>query len=190
MTGIIEGTVNDLIARNPSSMPVALHLASLQAFLILHSIQLWDGDSKQRALAETHARVIEDWALLLHIRLIGSKDKLSTSKSTWSEWIILESARRTVLITLLAQAAYEVSKYGACTYIPLMADLPFTTNDGPWNAKDMDQWMEEIRDQGTQIATYVDFSTRWKSVRGNLDSFAKLLLVPCLGVTYRDCLAF
>lgn len=171
-------------------MPVALHLASLQAFLILHSVQLWDGDVKQRAQAESHARVLEDWALLLHLRLLKSRDKLSTSKTTWSEWIVAESARRTILMTLLAQGVYESSKYGACTYVPLMAELPFTTNDGPWNARDINGWMEEIENRGTEIATYVGFATRWKTVgRGHLDTFAKLLLVPCLGVTYRDRLS-
>ena len=171
-------------------MPVALHLALLQAFIILHSIELWDGDIRQRAQAESHARLLEDWALLLHIRVMHTKDKLSESKTTWAEWIIHESARRTVILTLLAQGTYEACKYGACTYVPLMADLPFTTSDGPWNARDISEWMREIECRGTVVETYANFTISWKEHSpGQTDPFAKLLLAPCLGASYKEVLS-
>lgn len=188
---IVERTVIQLMSQSPALMSLDAHLSSLQAFIILHSIQLWDGDVRLRAQAELHANIIEDWAIQLHMRVMQAEGEWTFSHRdpTWAEWIIYESARRTVLMTLLVQGVYETSKLGICTYVPLMADLPFTTSESLWQAKGMGEWQDKVGHEGTGVTTYYGLSCHVKESGGRpLDGFGKLMLTPCLGSEYKEYL--
>ncbi|KAI0173538.1 hypothetical protein GGR52DRAFT_389726 [Hypoxylon sp. FL1284] len=112
--GIIERRVLQLIDLDLSILSIESHLACLQAFLLLHIIQLWDGDARQRAQAEMQSYTIENWALMLHMRVTEASKEQDTPLD-WTSWVTLESARRTTLLTLLAQGIYEMHKYGVCS---------------------------------------------------------------------------
>ncbi|KAI1395277.1 hypothetical protein F4819DRAFT_505741 [Hypoxylon fuscum] len=180
---IIERKVNQLLSLDLSSMSIEAHLASLQALLILHTVQLWDGDIRQRATAETHSYVLESWALELHMRVAEASRKRDDVSTTWDLWITFESARRTAIMAMMAQGIYEMHKYGVCSYVPNMAEMPFTTIDGPWNAQTLSEWEEETRSlKESAITNYIDYADSWKgSANGSPSAFGKLLLMPCLG---------
>ncbi|KAI1083663.1 hypothetical protein F5B20DRAFT_527934 [Whalleya microplaca] len=183
---IIEKRVHQLIGLDLSTLSIESHLAALQAFLILHIIQLWDGDVRQRAQAEMHSYIIESWALELHMRVISRNQD---SALTWEQWITLESARRTAIMTLLAQGIYEMAKFGVCSYVPNMAEMSFTTEDGPWNAKTSKDWEEAVRYMDTSVANYLDYTNTWReSAGGSPSAFGKLLLMPCLGSKHKGML--
>jgi hypothetical protein len=190
---MVEATVNRLIEQNPLLMPIELHLACMQAFLILHTIQLWDGDLRQRAQAEAHALTLEGWAFQLHIRVTEAMSNADPEMLSWDDWILYESARRVALVTMLSQGVYETMKYGVCTYVPIMATLSFTTSDRPWLARSGDSWRQEVWGPTARVATYWDYGKRWREYISDSggrapDPFAKLLLTPCLGPDYKQFL--
>ncbi|XXG95766.1 hypothetical protein Hte_002037 [Hypoxylon texense] len=185
---IIEKKVTQLIGLDLSSLSIEAHLASLQAFLMLHIIQLWDGDVRQRAQAEMHSYTLESWALVLHMRVTAAAKEQDAAALTWDRWIVLESARRTALMTLMAQGIFEMHKYGVCSYVPNMAEMPFTTLDGPWDAHSRTDWTEEVgRLEDAAVENYYDYAHNWKtSAEPSVPSaFGKLLLIPCLACAPR-----
>ncbi|KAI1102524.1 hypothetical protein F4804DRAFT_262976 [Jackrogersella minutella] len=176
---IIERRVSQLIELDPSAMSFETHLASLQAFLILHTIQLWDGDVRQRAQAEMHSYILESWALQLHMRA-SEASKQQDAGFTWEWWVTLESARRTAITTLMAQGIYELNKYGVCSYVPNLAEMPFTINDGPWNAQNSDDWEKKIGGIEAAVANYSDYALSCdEPIYGHPSEFGKFLLMPC-----------
>lgn len=184
---IIERKVNQLVDLDLSVLSVETHLTSLQAFLMLHIIQLWDGDVRQRAQAEMHSYTLESWALVLHMR-IAEESKEQDADLTWDQWIMLESARRTTLMTLMAQGIFEMHKYGVCTYVPNMSEMPFTTIDGPWNAPGPDDWKKEVGSlEQAAMTKYCDYANSWKAsaLPSGPSAFGRLLLIPCLACSPR-----
>ncbi|KAH9986840.1 hypothetical protein F4779DRAFT_611731 [Xylariaceae sp. FL0662B] len=181
---MIGGKVNQLLGQDVSVLPIESLLASLQAFLILHTIQLWDGDAGQRTQAEMHSYIIESWALELHMRVETAEKQ--EAPLTWDRWITLESARRTAIVTLLAQGIYEMKRFGVCSYVPRMAEMSFTTGDGPWDAKTQSDWEEAVGYTGAIVANYIDYANAWKrsAVRDSPSAFGKLMLLPCLGAAH------
>ncbi|KAI1777238.1 hypothetical protein F4818DRAFT_341598 [Hypoxylon cercidicola] len=185
---IIERKVDQLIGLDLSSLSIEGHLASLQAFLILHIIQLWDGDIRQRAQAEMHSYTLESWALVLHMR-IAEAAREQDGDLTWHRWITLESARRTTLMTLMAQGTYEMHKYGVCSYVPNLSEMHFTTVDGPWNAHSQKDWKKEVeclKEAGTE--NYYHYANSWKTSAAPSapSAFAKLLLIPCVACSPKN----
>ncbi|KAI1390700.1 uncharacterized protein F4822DRAFT_161563 [Hypoxylon trugodes] len=183
---IIERKVGQVINMNPSAESLETHVAALQAFLILHLVQLWDGDARQRTQAEMHAYILESWAIELHMRA-REVSKNQDANPTWDEWIILESARRTAMMTLMAQGVYEMNKYGVCTYVPNLAEMVFTAADTPWEARNLDDWKETVDRPEAIIASYADYATRRHDTTVSPRStFGKLLLMPCPGFAHEE----
>lgn len=216
---VVERSAQRLIEtiRNPQLLPLEDHVDALQALLLLHIIQLWDGDIRQRALAELRSETIESWALGLHERLSESNSSSPLSNSSnengivlggkdgnegirgqsytiWERWILEESARRTVVLTMLVQGTFEASKFGVCSYVPLLATLPFTKSDQMWMAENLQDWMDHSIRYGATVV-YEHFTRPYKLAgpQGNIPpppgQLAKLLLIPCLGAAYRKVLA-
>ncbi|OTA81642.1 hypothetical protein M434DRAFT_401312 [Hypoxylon sp. CO27-5] len=183
---IIEKKVSQLIAMDLSTISLEEHLAALQAFLILHTIQLWDGDVRQRAQAEMHSYILETWALQLHRRATEVSKKQDVP-ITWEWWITLESCRRTAIASIMAQGIYEMNKYGVCSYVASLADMPFTTHDGPWNAQNPGEWQERIVHLKATVANYGDYANSWIGSAGTPESeFGQFLLKPCPGHIERN----
>ncbi|KAI0884227.1 uncharacterized protein GGS22DRAFT_20837 [Annulohypoxylon maeteangense] len=187
---IIERRVAQLIDLDPSNMSIEAHTASLQAFLILHLIQLWDGDVRQRTQAEMHSYILESWALQLHMRATeASKGQDIASAQTWDWWVMIESARRTAITTMLTQGIYEMARYGVCSYVPNLADMPFTANDGPWEAQNQSDWKEKIEGLDAAVTNYGDYAISCdEATCGPQSEFGKLLLLPCPSATQRATL--
>ncbi|KAI1458934.1 hypothetical protein F4805DRAFT_107137 [Annulohypoxylon moriforme] len=184
---IIERRVKQLIDQDPTDMSIEAHTASLQAFLILHLIQLWDGDVRQRVQAEMHSYILESWALQLHMRAAEvSKEQDLATPQTWDWWIKIESARRTAITTMLAQGIYEMVRYGVCSYVPNLSDMPFTSSDAPWEAQNQGDWKERIEGLGSAVTNYGEYAVAWdEATCGPQSEFGKLLLMPCPSATQR-----
>ncbi|KAI0897655.1 hypothetical protein F4806DRAFT_459368 [Annulohypoxylon nitens] len=178
---IIERRVAQLIDLDPSDMSLEEHTASLQAFLILHIIQLWDGDARQRVQAEMHSYILESWALQLHMRTVeASKENKTSNSQKWDWWIMIESARRTAMTTMMAQGIYEMAKFGVCSYVPNLADMPFTSSDAPWDAQNQSEWEKKIEGLEAAVTSYSDYANnRDEATCGPKSEFGKFLLMPC-----------
>lgn len=184
------------------------HLLSKVQYLILLSIiQLFDGDTHQRYLAEQNSLVLSTWTTELQIRSntleIPNPRFPGTTKGvpTWKQWILHESLRRTILLSTLLGSLWSCLQLGYCTSIPLLAVLPFTPSEGLWAAKtELDFYKlvdSRVEDKGTlETVLYGAFSQSWQKStlswrterETGIGVWEKMLLTPCMGEGYRGFL--
>ncbi len=185
---VVETCTNRILALGDTS------LASLQAILILQTIQLFNGDIRARALAEQNwASVLEPWVEQILLRPESHADN----------WIEAESVRRTALATVFVQGAFEGIKLGgSCTRVWRMAPMLFTPGAGRWwRAGQAEGPRERSAKEGIRLVAYERFAADWRSKclpspepgrsqgeAAELDTWEKLLLTPCCGEAYRSWL--
>jgi hypothetical protein len=158
---IIERKNNALVA-TAGTWTIAEHLAALQAMCLFQIIRLFDGDIRQRALADEQESLLLDWATKLQSRMQdqssdfdscqtsglapgtsltsnGSTDRTPNSHTTnippsWSSWVFAESVRRTLIVSWMINGVYAVVKQGFCYYSEVVTTLPFTASAQLWRA--------------------------------------------------------
>lgn len=183
---ILEAKTTNLIEQTPQTKSIGEHLAAVQALLLLHIIQLFDGDIRQRSIAEQNMHTLRAWTLQLQARAGGELGP----GSVWQEWIFAESVRRTVILAVMVDGLYSALKLGYCANIRALSVLPFTSGAALWDVATSALWIAESRRLGSCTVLYGDFSRAWENGRvpGDLDGFQKLLLTPCMGERYREML--
>ncbi|KAJ5579797.1 uncharacterized protein N7459_005782 [Penicillium hispanicum] len=182
---ILESKAAQLVRQDCQTLPLEDLLAAVQALMLFHTMQLFDGDIRQRSIAEQNLDVLRTWTLELHMRA-----STSGPAATWEAWVFSESVRRTVILATIIDDIYSVLKVGFCTSVPTLRILPFTATTGLWDASSSNSWLAESRRSGSRMVLYGDFSQDWREGQtgGKLDSFQKLLLTPCMGEKHRDIL--
>lgn len=174
---ILEAKAMTLVRK---SHPMALDelLAAVQALILFHIIQLFDGDIRQRALAEQNMDTMRAWTMQLQVRA----GELGPTP-TWGEWIFVESVRRTIIVSVLVEGLYSMLKMGNCMVVRQLSVLPFTSGGSFWNIKTDASWTAESHHLNSDTVLYGDFSKAFEAgrVSGKLDTFDKLLLTPCIG---------
>lgn len=182
---ILETKTAQLVRHDHQILPLEDLLAAVQALMLFHIIQLFDGDVRQRSVAEQNSDILRTWTLELHMRA----SDLGPSP-TWQAWIFSESVRRTIIFSTIIDQMYSTLKVGFCTLIPTLRILPFTSGTGLWDASTGNAWSTESHRVRSTIVLYGDFAQAWGEgrFRGKLDSFQKLLLTPCMGEKHRDLL--
>jgi hypothetical protein len=182
---ILESKTAHLVQQHFESSSLEEHLAAVQALVLLHIIQIFDGNIRQRSIAEQNFHTLQSWTIQLRVRAGGLGPAL-----TWQEWIFAESVRRTVILSLLVDGLYSVLKFGYCTNVPALSLLPFTSGSALWHVTTSTAWSTESQRGKSNTLLYGDFSKAWESgqIPDKLDSFEKLLLTPCMGEKYREVL--
>ncbi|KAJ8100815.1 hypothetical protein POJ06DRAFT_210532 [Lipomyces tetrasporus] len=157
-------------------------LASVQALNMYQIIRLFDGDIRQRGIAEAQFQVLDAWAI--HLRQRGELElPPSIQSSPYREWLFIESVRRTVLMSIFLRAIYYAIKNGFCDNVADMAGLPLTVRGELWEAKSEGEWMQATRGGQPDVLTYHEFVDVWDggSAGGDVENFQKMLLVGCIG---------
>ncbi|KAK9351036.1 hypothetical protein V1523DRAFT_42148 [Lipomyces doorenjongii] len=184
---ILEAKSVHLVEQNQNAQSLEEHLAAVQALMLFQIIQLFDGDIRQRSLAEQNMTTLRVWTtqLRIWIRELGPA-------STWQSWIFAESVRRTIIMSDVIEGLYSALKFGYCANIPTLSIHPFTSGAALWDATSSTAWLREANCASSETVLYGDFSKAWRAgqVSGKLDSFQKLLLIPCVGEKYREVLEF
>jgi hypothetical protein len=158
-------------------------LAAVHALMLFQIVQLFDGDIRQRSLAEQHMDILRIWAFQLQERAASL-----TPAITWQEWIVAESARRTIIFVMMIEGLYLSLKTGCCPNVKAMSILPFTSKTTLWDLGTSASWFEESDRLPSETVLYGDFARGWQEgqLPGRLDGFQKLLLIPCLGERYSE----
>lgn len=146
---IIESKNNDLLA-SAGTWTIAEHLAALQAMCFLQIIRLFDGDIRQRALAEQQEHILPEWTTSLSLRTQSSSAPQSAATSippSWNSWIFAESLRRTMIVSWMIHGVYAVVKQGFCFYSEVVTDMPFTAQGLLWNAQSNFHWEKAWREK-------------------------------------------
>ncbi|KAE8313211.1 hypothetical protein BDV41DRAFT_537159 [Aspergillus transmontanensis] len=182
---IVEAKTANLVKQNHQEITLEELLAAVQALLIFHIIQLFDGDVRQRSIAEQNMDTLRAWTMQLQVRA----DELGPTP-TWQAWILTESMRRTIIISVLIESLYSVLKVGHCTNIRALSVLPFTSGAALWDITTDASWLTQSHRLGSDTVLYGDFARAFGNGRvlGKLDEFEKTLLVPCMGERYREIL--
>ncbi len=130
---IIEARVAELIHKsNEASWSISDNFAGVQPLILIHTIQLFDGDIRQRALAEQNEAILVRWTDQLHMR---TKDELVASNPLiWPSWIFAGSLRRTILLSHLLRGLYSCFKLGFCNNDESLAPLLFTAQAPQWDS--------------------------------------------------------
>ncbi|OGM42929.1 cop9 signalosome complex subunit [Aspergillus bombycis] len=183
---IMEAKTANLLNQHHPENTLEELLAVVQALLIFHIIQLFDGDIRQRSLAEQNMDTLRAWTMQLQVRT----GELGPAAPTWREWILAESIRRTVIVSILIEGLYSVLKVGRCTIVRALSILPFTSGATLWDLTTDASWLAQSHRLGSDTVLYGDFARAFENGRvlGKLDAFEKTLLAPCLGERYRDIL--
>ncbi|KAJ5408489.1 hypothetical protein N7509_002372 [Penicillium cosmopolitanum] len=182
---ILESKTTNLVDQDHHTSILPQLLAAVHALMLFQIIQLFDGDIRQRSLAEQHMNTLKIWTFQLQERA-GEL----TPALTWREWIFAESARRTIIFVMMIESLYLTLKTGCCPNVRAMSILPFTSKTTLWDLSTSASWFAEPDQLRSEIVLYGDFARGWQEgqVPGRLDAFQKLLLIPCLGERYRDLL--
>ncbi|ETN45906.1 uncharacterized protein HMPREF1541_00087 [Cyphellophora europaea CBS 101466] len=143
--------IEDVESLSPSCVLV-LHLARVQAMLVYQTIRLFDGDIRQRALAEEQAPTLKNWnEAMLTCALRSSQFIQSINRNrnlgdfaAWQAWILAESCRRTWVVSSVVQCTYYILK-GGSAYCP--GHIMFTARTGLWAAETCFAWVEAQQDK-------------------------------------------
>lgn len=180
-------------------------IGRVQALLIYSVIGLFDGDIRQRYLAEQRLPNLMTWVellleqtthttasdgVLLCRALIksvnGSDPSRSASPSSlpleellWRAWILSESVRRTWYICKLIANSYRILKSGE---VQCSGMMPLTTRSGVWEAKTAHDWMKTCAENNVGFSPrneYEGLTAMWKVE--DVDKFAFAVMELDLG---------
>ncbi|KAK4939471.1 hypothetical protein LTR10_020277 [Elasticomyces elasticus] len=177
---IIDSKVNALL-ENHSSWTYGVNLAAVQALIFVQIIRLFDGNIRQRVLAEQLEVVLDLWTEQLRSRNV---EEVPPMWSAHHVWAFVESARRTILISYLLRGLYSLLKTGVCHLASSMRTLPLSPRKTLWDSQPTDDWTfvsPQVAMDST--VTWEQFTASWqKGQVSNIGQFESLLLVVCRGL--------
>ncbi len=179
---IFEYRVKDLIQEHQSYMTFADHLAFVQSLILIQIIQLFDGDIRQRAIAEEYESVLVHWTEVLQEQV--NDPTLLSSLPSKQAWYMAESARRTIIMSIMLRAVYSMAKNGFSHIPGTMGHLPFTPASVQWDGNSAIEARLNGCDPAPSLVNYSNFSNMCKNRNGESVRdlhFEKLLLVACMG---------
>jgi hypothetical protein len=135
-----ESKVGLLVQQDYKEANLQELLAALQALILFHIIQLFDGDIRQRSLAEQNMDTLRAWTVQLKVRATELPPPF-----TWQEWIFEESVRRTVIFSLMLDGLFSTLKKGYCSNVKGLNILPFASKISLWEAGTAASWLAESR---------------------------------------------
>lgn len=166
-----------------SSNPVSFEqlLLATQALIFYQIIRLFDTDLRQRKNAERQLKILESWTTRLQKMSVDCHDNLLLNKSAYEHWVTLESARRTVLVSVMLQAIYSLLKDGVCSLVPLMSALPVSVDGRLWGMTEDEWWQASSgREDQDQLITYREYVCRWRDGDAvQIGEYETILLVAC-----------
>ncbi|KAF2495978.1 hypothetical protein BU16DRAFT_608595 [Lophium mytilinum] len=196
---ILEAHVEKLVRVNtscggdgePSS--VQEHLARVQALLISLILRLFDGDVRQRAMAELQLPTLERWTREMWAGALaafpgiqadeeGRADAAGAGEEEWRGWVVQESARRTWLTANMTLSVYLTMKQG---WSGCPGGLKFDASRAVWEAPSLWLWSKACKDT-QKVDLWVDTwdigSLMKRCGAEDVDAFGRLLLVISLGL--------
>ncbi|KAF2704410.1 hypothetical protein K504DRAFT_537914 [Pleomassaria siparia CBS 279.74] len=138
---VIETKANDLLQspNQPSWTPLDL-LAAIQSLLIFQFIRLFDGDIRQRALAEKSEPMLASWTEELKSRTQEEQQYTTFTAPSWRSWIFAESVRRTITMSIFLTGIYSLVKHGYCTSADAITANSFTAQRRFWDTNSALEW--------------------------------------------------
>ena len=189
----IEARAYDLL-NSPAPTTARDCLAHTQALLLYQIIRLFDGDIAARASAERAIPAVENSALILlnHVQwdVEGNPPDLpfhpiAPTKAFWTDWILQESIRRTLLLTFYLTQAYRVlsgqkglacdGRLGLCHSWTLSAHL--------WHARSPLAFADAWKNKKHFVLRDSNFAEIWDgALAEDIEAFGRIFITSYLGI--------
>lgn len=165
-------------------------LANLQAVLLFQIMAYFGDQDTLYEIAEKCSQRVDNAIQLLQDDLLDYGRSIiacdsMTEYSEYGRWLLLESARRTILAHLFVKAIHFHSRRGYCELVPRLAVLPLTIDGDLWNAKSEGEWHNILQSKhiGPRIKPYFEAIDIWAADnQDNIDDFGVMLLGACKDV--------
>jgi hypothetical protein len=182
-TSVIESKANELLRSptQPTWTPLDL-LASIQALLIFQFIRLFDGDIRQRALAENAEPILELWTEQLKSQTQEEQNYTTFTAPSWRSWIFGESVRRTVTMSIFLSGIYSLVKNGYCTSSDAVTANNFTAQRMFWDTNSQLEWERARLSCNPYWVSKMDFDHVIQEGKGTeLDDFGLVMMIMYKG---------
>ncbi|KAF2020723.1 hypothetical protein BU24DRAFT_469487 [Aaosphaeria arxii CBS 175.79] len=180
---VIESKANELLrsADEAAWTPLDL-LAAVQALLIFQLIRLFDGDIRQRALAEKAESVLQAWTGQLQACTVEERDFTSDTAPSWRSWVFAESARRTVIMSMFLSGLYSLVKNGYCGMGDKINVNSFTAQRRLWDASSALEWERMRQAYNPYFIQRMNFEDFLREGSGSeLDDFGLVMITTYKG---------
>lgn len=177
---LIMDTYRQLLLTQVSES-IEVELANIQAVLLLHIVQLFDGDTDLRKEAEDGLDKIRD--RVLHLQRRAGTGIMNSAAASYETWVLAESIRRTILTSVFAEAIFLSVRDGGCRTVPFMSLLPITVSGRLWAAKSESEWKKGLDLVPSQTMAYGEAIDWWKESgsQGKLEDLQQILFAACKG---------
>ena len=101
----------DTLLLESNSATVEDNLLAFQALILYQTIRLFDGDKQQHAKAERHLALLDLWTLWLQQNY---NQAISSPKGGYAKWVLIESIRRTTMVSVFLRCLSSALKHGYC----------------------------------------------------------------------------
>lgn len=133
-------------------------LLAVQTLIMYQIIRVFDGDVKQQESAEDDFDLLGDWS-----------HRLQEASSEGGSWLLMESIRRTLLVSIIFRCLHKLMKHGLSELVPEMSLLPVSENISGWE-----------KGEGGSLVTYASFVEDWNQGKvTSVDAYEMLLLKAC-----------
>ncbi|PMB72772.1 hypothetical protein BM221_000189 [Beauveria bassiana] len=173
-------------------------LARVQALVILDSMRVFDGDVGLRAAAEREAHVLGAWIGELQqvVEALEAEAAAAAAAATvdlyvpsrerppksWDAWILLESARRTLMFSCAFVCINKLLK-NIDVGQAMWQNLRFTASKHLWEAPSSVEFFRAWRDKPQYYIRDFEFKDFWSYARADdMDEFTKIMLMPQIGM--------
>jgi hypothetical protein len=177
LLGMLRSGIFDLVKAS-SAWSFQDLLLAVQALLVYEIIGLFDGDNELRAAAQRWLSLLEEWTNRL-IRASTLYAQEQHQDDAFENWVAIESARRTVLCSVMVQAMHVLTTGRQCTSVPFMATLPVSSDGSLWSMS-KDEWVDAAPSTQSSPITYREFVSEWASGKVfSIDTYETILLYAC-----------
>ncbi|KAK0124730.1 hypothetical protein ONS96_008613 [Cadophora gregata f. sp. sojae] len=145
-------------------------LLHVQALIMYQIMRLFDGDVQQRRNAERDMKVLDAWTERLQSEF--SEVDLAPAETS-RNWIMLESIRRTLMISWLLRGFYKSIMEGVCDIVPVLTTLMVSEDAEAWEG------MSPVTGK-QNLVTYPAYVMRWNIGKvKTASSYEMMLLRAC-----------
>jgi Fungal Zn(2)-Cys(6) binuclear cluster domain len=173
---------------DPQRLSVLDQLASVQALIFYQIIRVFDGDIRQRADAERTDGVLWEWTQRLKVYLPQEGISPATNDAdprnyAWRTWILAESIRRTILVSLLLQGLYSYLKHGWNKVHFEIKDVSFYGQRALWDARSAHSWKTTLGEYSPLLLHLSTWDADMQNAKpSDMDDLGVLMMTVTKGV--------
>ena len=185
---VIEEKANELLhpPSQASWSPLDL-LSAIQSLLIFQFIRLFDGDIRQRSLAESAEPVLQSWTEQLKSQTLEEQTYTTSTAPSWRSWIFAESTRRTVAMSSVLTGIYSMVKQGFCSSGDAVTSNNFTAQRRFWDANSALEWDRVRQLYDPYWIVRMNFDQVLQDGKGTeVEDFGLIMMIMCKGLDVVD----